>query len=141
MTEPLIEAAHESDGRQVVRLSGRWTLAELNARQRATSRQLEELTRQGVMWDLDGLSALDTAGAMMLWRAWGRTLPDALNASPERRAIFERIAQIDVVEQPINPRPMPGGAITRLGTRTLAVLHEMRDLLALVGQWLLGGLG
>lgn len=134
MTEPLIEAASEPDGRKVARLSGRWTLAELNARQRAISRDLEALTRKGVMWDLAGLSALDTTGAMMLWRAWGRTLPDDLNASPDRRAIFQRIAQIDVVEHPITPRPMPGGSIARLGARTLALLHEVRDLVALVGQ-------
>ena len=134
MSEPRLEAVALADGREALRLSGRWTLAELGPRAREIGGALLLSRNRAALWDLGEISALDTTGAMMLWRAWGRALPLQLEISTERRAMFERIAALDVVEHAITPRPMPGSAIVRLGQRTLLLAAQLCDLVSLIGQ-------
>ena len=137
MTEPLIEHAATPDGRAAVRLSGRWTLDQLGPRRAHFIRELDRACATPVAWDLSGIAALDTAGALMLWRAWGRKLPADLAISPERLAIFDRIARLDVVEHVAAPRPMPGAALMKLGNRTLALGAQLRDIVSLIGHLVL----
>lgn len=40
-------------------------------------------------WDLCSVNALDSAGALLLWRAWGRRFPASLEMRDEHRHLFE----------------------------------------------------
>ncbi|MDP1957664.1 MAG: hypothetical protein Q8J75_05770, partial [Rhodocyclaceae bacterium] len=82
-------------------LTGRWTLralAEKGEADAAWQNRLRELGRRHVVrvsWNCLDIEALDSVGALLLWRSWGRKLPELLLMRPEHLHIFERIAAAD----------------------------------------------
>ncbi len=78
-------------GPGLARLEGDWSLLPLRGHFEALSAQAGALWRAGVAWDLGALQRLDNAGAMTLWDAWGRRLPDAIAWLPEHQAIFAKL--------------------------------------------------
>lgn len=134
MSAARIELNNQPDG-TLVRLAGRWTLA-------TTSMHASDLTaklRQGVgpmsTWDCTSLEAIDSAGAMMLWRAWGRAFPDVLLIRPEHRRVFERIdiADHDPRAAPAPLSPLHGVMV--IGSASIGVVRHLVDFIALVGQF------
>jgi len=137
MTEPALARVILPDGRTAMSLTGRWTLEHLGPRRAELCRRLDEAPPAIVAWDLQGVSALDTVGSLMLWRAWGRRLPHDILISAEQSAVFERLARADQVERTPSPKPMPLASVVRLGEGTLKLAAQMRDLLSLIGQLVL----
>jgi len=41
-------------------------------------------------WDLNAIDVLDNAAALILWEAWGQTLPAGLAIRPEHQHMLER---------------------------------------------------
>ena len=86
----------------VARLAGDWTLvgiASLGSSSfdslPALEARLADVVRCGaVRWDLRAIDRLDSVGALLLWRAWGRRLPDDLLLSDSQRRVFARVAAI-----------------------------------------------
>ncbi len=140
-------------------LSGRWTLAEIGHEAAALQARLAAIA-PGTVWDLRGVEALDSAGAMMLWRAWGRALPAGLLASPIQQHAFERIAAADAradTASPPGPQPsvppadlgrcpppdsaavtrQPVAALGRLGGLLADFGGHLADFVALIGQMVL----
>lgn len=62
---------------------------------------------EGLQWDLRGIEALDSAGAFMLWRAWGHELPANLRIRPEHERIFIRLRTRDILPPPTARRAAP----------------------------------
>ena len=60
-----------------VLLAGDWTLRFLGPRLDALQGRLRAVGGEAG-WDLSGVSRLDSFGAMLLWRHWGRRRPDGL---------------------------------------------------------------
>lgn len=121
-----------------VALSGNWTLA-------AIAPELETLGRQlaapgslaQASWSCLDIEALDSAGAMLLWRAWGRSLPALLVARPEHLQVFQRLAAADR-DQPSGRLPRsPFEWIMSVGYAALALQGQLIDFVALIGQILL----
>jgi hypothetical protein len=56
-------------------------------------------------WTLEGITTLDSFGATMLWRAWGRRWPARLSVRPEHRAIIDEIARSTTAPLP-TPAPI-----------------------------------
>lgn len=119
-----------------VSVSGRWTLAGIGPRYAVLRAQLGQADSHAA-WDLTALDALDTAGAMLLWRSWGRCLPAQLEAKVGARAIFERIAAAPLSLPAARARPMPGQWLVAVGARGLAAGGHVADLVALVGRLVL----
>ncbi len=123
-------------------LGGRWTLRAL-AGTDTTGWQRQLLAsgqRPRLSWNCMGIEALDSAGALMLWRAWGRKLPDTLLIQPEHLRIFERIAATESEPSaPVVPTS-PFEGVMRLGSVTLAIGRHVRDFVSLLGQLILDGL-
>ena len=70
-------------------LSGPWILRALEERLADLSRQLAEHARDANRhWDLSGVTRLDHAGALLLWRAWGGQRAARLTLRPEHEALF-----------------------------------------------------
>ncbi|HAF56513.1 MAG TPA: ABC transporter permease, partial [Thauera sp.] len=65
-------------------LQGDWTLSGLA---RALPRLRSQLAAvpSGTEWNLLAVARLDSFGATLLWRAWGRQWPAALALSPAQR--------------------------------------------------------
>ena len=121
-----------------LRLTGRWTLRALALTGGDWQTSLRKQgARQNVSWNCLGIDALDSAGAMLLWRAWGRCLPELLLLRPEHKRIFERLDAADHEPPAVtSPRSSFEWLIT-LGRGTLAVLHHGRLFLGLLGQLVL----
>jgi phospholipid/cholesterol/gamma-HCH transport system permease protein len=93
--------------------------------------------RGDAAWDLAGIRALDSAGALLLWRAWGRRLPARLRIPPEHRARFELLATSEAPSTLGRRRRVAAGPLEPLlllGDRVLAAAGQARDLAKLLGQ-------
>jgi len=123
----------ESPGTGTVRLSGDWTLSRLPVPLETMQAELRDYATRGAAWEMSGVSRLDSAGAVVLWQAWGRRWPAALAASDEQRAILARAAAIS----PDLTARLPSSPLTwlaRLGRLMLAAGKNARDMTALIGQ-------
>lgn len=96
--------------------------------------QLAELAHdRNQHWDLSGLTRLDHAGAMLLWRAWGGQRAPNLTLRPDHEALF---AGLSAPRPP--PPPMPrdwlaplgalGGQLLYFGEHVLQFVRLVGDL-------------
>lgn len=117
-------------------VTGNWTLAQLAPRLTELRRALAATARTD-RWDLDGLAALDSAGALLLLDAWGGALPAALEASERQRRVLEELAAVAPPPVPRRRLPSPAGLVTALGERALDGIAQVGAALTLFGQLLL----
>jgi len=86
-------------------------------------------------WDLRTIEALDSAGAFILWQAWGETVPQRVRMRPEQERIFKRLQSHSSVPASAAPR------ITTLYERLFRALGvffgQLLAWVALLGQLLL----
>jgi phospholipid/cholesterol/gamma-HCH transport system permease protein len=120
------------DGSPRVEITGNWSLrglepvlGELSARLRACAASAE--------WDLEAVEALDHAGAMLLWQAWGRRRAGRLKLRREHETLFAHIA-------PVRAEPSPAAAIdwlkpvSFLGVRVWRSVDHVVAAITLLGQ-------
>jgi hypothetical protein len=62
----------EQQGGRLIRLSGRWTLATTSQRATELAAEMDVAANGDGTWDCTSIEAIDSAGAMLLWRGWGR---------------------------------------------------------------------
>jgi phospholipid/cholesterol/gamma-HCH transport system permease protein len=135
MTVATIEAVSQADGVQV-RLSGDWTLVTLPPPISGLELRLRDLAAGNAYWDLQAIERMDSAGAILLWRAWGRQWPASLAVSRAHRSLLERVEAIRADVEP--ERPSASWAWIRLlGDGMLAAIDHLAAMLALIGQMLL----
>lgn len=117
-----------------VRLSGRWHLQALAARQKEIAADLDGLVARHPQagWDLRELARLDSLGAVLLWRAWGRRLPARIDLRPEQRALFARLTAAAATRGETATTPEDRAASEESQARQ--VLSHAVDLVALTGQ-------
>jgi phospholipid/cholesterol/gamma-HCH transport system permease protein len=122
-----------------LRLTGRWTLRALAGNDGDWQARLEASGRRtGTSWNCMDIEALDSAGALLLWRAWERKLPDTLLIQPEHLRIFERIAAAEAVSADTPPAPRsPFEFLIVLGAGVLAIWRHVQSFVALMGQLVL----
>ena len=77
--------------------SGAWTLDRLADRFDELERSIASARESAQGWDLSAIDSLDGAGAVLLWRGWGRRRPEHLVLRPEHDAIFKAIASATLV--------------------------------------------
>jgi phospholipid/cholesterol/gamma-HCH transport system permease protein len=115
-------------------LSGAWNL-------RGLERHVKELTAclaeyaadKASVWDLREVAVIDHAGAMLLWRAWGRKRAANLNLRPEHEAVFNHL---DIpVETGLAAAPLdPWWIVVAVGRKLLRVLDHLATMVMVVGQ-------
>ena len=122
-----------------VRLMGCWTLAKLPRPIVKIDTQLRELSVRQACWSLNGVSRLDSVGAVLLWRAWGRRWPAVLEISPEHRSVLERVAAIAgvIAHDELRGLPKQASGIERVGRISLVALNNLFGVVALIGQLVL----
>jgi phospholipid/cholesterol/gamma-HCH transport system permease protein len=128
--------AIEYNGREA-RLVGEWTLASLL---RAPGARVDlQAARDATHWDLSTVTKLDSAGAVLLWRAWRRRFPAELSISPALRVALEQVAAL-----PDEAAGQGGGSlwslaapVQRLGGFVLAILKNGLGLVELLGRLVL----
>jgi phospholipid/cholesterol/gamma-HCH transport system permease protein len=120
-----------ADSARKLELSGAWTLRALQPRLRALEAALGQ--SGPVEWDLTRIQTLDHTGALLLWRAWGRRLPEGLEVKSEHAALFERLEARE-------PRPIRRGSrrlvgpIEVLGRGVLTFARNVAGFMVLLGR-------
>lgn len=133
--KPLAHVARPAGGQATVLCSGPWTVLGLDHHIEQLEAELGALSREPTLrWDLNGIARLDNAGALLLWRAWGRKKPADLQCRPEHTALF---AQFPLPAAPA-PRRAPMFQFgDRLGAGVLATLEHLSSAVGLIGHLLL----
>lgn len=135
---PRILSISRNDGLREIVLSGDWTLARLIPRIESLTAELaQHAASPEVSWNCLAIEAMDSAGAMLLWRAWGRSLPGTLQAGTEHLGVFKQIAIVDQQPQPGPPPASPFAPLMLLGRSMLGFSRHLQDFVALIGQLLL----
>lgn len=122
------------------RLAGAWTLAGILPDRARLERELVRLAADPARaWSLRHLAALDSVGALLLWRAWGERLPPHLDAEPAQIELFQRIAEVRAagpLKRSAPPRS-PFERIIAIGAGAIGVGRHALDMVALVGRMVL----
>lgn len=123
-------------GRGGVRLGGHWTLRAIGADAPRLERELRRHGAEDPVWDLGAIESIDSAGALLLWRAWGHRTPRDLRIRPELEPHFERLA--DAPPRPVRRDPslleILAGPVRWLGTSALDAAGHARQMATLLGQ-------
>jgi phospholipid/cholesterol/gamma-HCH transport system permease protein len=118
-------------GGGAVALAGAWTLRSLQPSLHSLQNELGQA--DAARWDLTGIDTLDHTGALLLWRAWGRRMPEAVDIRPEHAALFERLEARE-------PRPIRRGRrrfigpIEALGRGILSFARNLAGMTVLLGR-------
>lgn len=116
---------------KAVLLEGGWNLKGLTLAPELPKR-LSQLARSGDLeWDLRAIAALDSAGAYLLWRAFGGRLPQKLKAHPKQLAALQRW-QHPTISSLTPPAKPPLSALAVRGVRIL--LGHLEEGIGLLGQ-------
>lgn len=140
-------ASLESPAYQVVRdphatarrvvLTGAWNLPGIGRKTAALRRELGALNTPATHWDLHALEHLDTAGATLLWQAWGRRLPADLALSPHQESLFARIDRLPTPAALENKMRVRHGAVARLGHIGMRISGNITGAVTLLGYFAL----
>jgi phospholipid/cholesterol/gamma-HCH transport system permease protein len=84
-------------------------------------------------WDLRGVDVLDHAGALLLWRAWGRKRAPRLEIKTEQLQLFERMMAA-APALPLRGRFDPFFPAVFVGRKVLNVYDHLTHLLVVLGQ-------
>ncbi|MEO6697169.1 MAG: hypothetical protein ABIN45_04105, partial [Gammaproteobacteria bacterium] len=104
----------------------------------------------GLHWTMQGIEGLDTAGALLLWRAWGNQRLRNLTLRPEHSALFDHLSALSVAPGILPPATLahpcasettplhsprdPLAPLILLGQRTLSLVGHVQGFIALLGQ-------
>jgi phospholipid/cholesterol/gamma-HCH transport system permease protein len=130
---PRAQRLVDPDGRARIVVSGEWVLRALLPHGAVLYRRLAGYAREAnVRWDLQGVHTLDAAGALLLWRSWGRRRPQ-LVLRPEHEAAF---ADLSPVAAPPPPRPVrdPLAPLLGIGRNALALASHVQEIVLLSGH-------
>jgi len=129
---PRVQRTLDPDGKPRVRLSGAWVLLSLLPQAAQLHRQLLVYARDvDVVWDLRDVQTLDTVGALLLWRSWGRRRPQWI-LRPEHEPAFASLPSEPFAPPPRRARG-PLVAIGVLGRNFLSLAEQAAQLALLAG--------
>lgn len=138
MAAPSIKLISQAAGGKQVVLAGRWTLSMLVPFVDDLARRLgEHASDEQIVWNCEEIEALDSTGAILLWRAWKHRRPHALHARQEHLHLFEHIEKADL-RRPITTTPRSRlQLMMALGSGSLRFWRGLLDMVELVGQLVL----
>lgn len=129
---------HRTPGR--IELSGDWCLRSLRKDVGALRAGLAQAQASGLPWSLQKVVRMDSFGALLLWRAWGRRWPGTLELPAALRPVLERVAALAHGPAPVPPPFGVADALSLLGRLVFAFRDHVRDFVALLGKLILDGL-
>ena len=137
---PAVQIAQRAaDEPRCLALTGQWTTLALERRVACLEAELtQQAANADACWDLFGLEKLDHTGALLLWRTWGRVLPEKLLIPATLRAYFTRLSR-ESNEQTAQAEPRRGiwWGVERLGRGLIGLVAQLRDIVGLIGRLLL----
>jgi len=132
---PRLEVIEDS-GQQCVKLTGSWNLRSLMTVPDLNQAISSHAANKNMPWDMNSVEVLDSAGALILWKAWGKKLPDALQMKPEHQRLFDRWQAQKVPEaEPVSSRSTL--FIKYINQLLTNFWTQLLQLVALLGQLVL----
>lgn len=86
-------------------------------------------------WDLSGIEAMDSAGALILWQAWGERFPERIILRPELERLFLRLQRRSIPAPPTVPMRTP--ILLRATWATKSFAMQFLTWVALLGQFIM----
>ena len=83
-------AIEEKDHVIVMTLTGHWTIQSLSLFPEVGQKLKRYAGRSEIVWNLDNIGALDSAGSWVIWRGWEKQMPRQVLMRPEQRKLFDR---------------------------------------------------
>jgi phospholipid/cholesterol/gamma-HCH transport system permease protein len=132
---PVLEIVEDS-GQCYVKLSGSWNLRSLVTAPELHQKVGSYAANKNMHWDLSSINVLDSASALILWKAWGRKLPVELQLRPEHQRLFERWQSQAIPES--EPAKYSPGLLIKYAYQALANFRmQLLQLVTLLGQLVL----
>ncbi|MFC6522791.1 MlaE family ABC transporter permease [Undibacterium arcticum] len=139
VTPPGLERVIDPDGTNRIEVSGTWLLRAILPHAATLRPQLADYARDSnAQWDLRAIQQLDAAGALFLWRMWGRRLPSMM-LRPEYEGVFTDLASKQFPVPPEVPRD-PLKLLVSLGQALLSFGENLYAITLLAGNLLLDSL-
>ncbi len=139
-TGPQIASIHQrtaESGQRLIELTGDWTLGSVRGDPGKIAKRLRVAAADGSLgWDLRGIEALDSTGALLIWRAWGRQPRPGALMRPEHQAVLKRVAHAPEYVAPAR-RAAALAPVEGLGRQELDFLSHARGILGLLGTLVL----
>ena len=129
---PDVRVSQDPQGKRWVQVTGLWNLRSLEPLVPTLEAKLAECGRKAG-WDLSGIGAIDHAGALLLWRAWGRKMAEPVAMRPEHAPIFAHLAVPPTSALPRARRRVTGPLLI-LGEKALTFAHHLLDAVLLLGR-------
>jgi phospholipid/cholesterol/gamma-HCH transport system permease protein len=124
-------------GERVVVLSGDWTLAALRPSIDQVFRALRSVGADPTLkWDLRQIDALDSTGALLIWRAWGSDRRSSSLLNPEHAPILDRVAAVPPVAA-ARWQPDLLAPLASLGRREFRFFEHVLAIVNLIGMLVL----
>lgn len=134
ITTPAINVVAVAGQPRRLELSGAWNLRGLELNLAQLRQQLAEHGGEtGIAWDLRGIELLDHAGAMLLWRTWGRRRALNLVLKPEHEPVFQHLELPRETGTAVRPRER-WWPVLAVGNKVLGVFHHLAAMVMVLGQ-------
>ncbi|MDP2177009.1 MlaE family ABC transporter permease [Methylicorpusculum sp.] len=135
VSRPSIEITHQKNVR-IIRLRGAWTLLSLKdhpflAKELAACRALPT-----PHWHLSDIDTLDSAGAFVIWQAWGKTMPEQTQLKPDHQNLFKRWQECPPIQRVKTKKDLTHQLLS-VSEQIRGVLRQIHDGVILVGQLVL----
>ncbi|MCX7107543.1 MAG: ABC transporter permease [Methylococcales bacterium] len=88
--QPTLSVVKSEDGHLCVKFSGNWNLRSLISMPELQQKISLNAVDSAMQWDMRSLDSLDSAAALIIWQAWGQTIPIQLQIRPEYKHLFDR---------------------------------------------------
>ena len=135
--EPEVRLVTAAGRARCLVLSGAWNLRALERRMvELTPRLTEYAIDRNSLWDLREVTVIDHAGAMLLWRAWGRQRAANLELKPEHESVFRHL---EIPAEPVAAAVPsdPWWIVVAVGRKVLQVADHLATMVMVLGQVLL----
>jgi phospholipid/cholesterol/gamma-HCH transport system permease protein len=129
---PEFDLTHDAAGEPLIVLRGAWNLRSLEPVLAQIQARLAA-QRAVAAWDLSGVSTLDHAGALLLWRAWGRRMAESVILRPEQAPLFQHLT-IPEAPQPPRPRRHWIRPLLGFGAHVLSFFKHLSAMIILLGR-------
>jgi len=130
---PRIRISTGPDGKQLVEVAGAWNLRSLAPVVSVLIEHLQACAADA-SWDLRAVTAMDHAGALILWRSWGRRRANHLVLLPEHEPMFARLEAMQQQET-VNAVPFDWRAsVAFVGGGILALASHLTAAVLLLGN-------
>jgi phospholipid/cholesterol/gamma-HCH transport system permease protein len=132
---PDVRVSRDASGRDWVQVSGVWNLRSLGPALPRLEGRLRGVLGNGG-WDLSEVASMDHAGALLLWRAWGRRMAEPVRLRPEHELLFAHLRLPGDAQLPRRRRYLVGPVMV-LGHAMLSTADHLTGMVVLLGRVML----